>query len=191
LPTQLSGLDSVFIVLLILAKYIVKLLGQAPSLSPTNNGKGLALPPLSLEAPFKVDANDIKKFEHNVNYSSLLLLVVVTTPIMLILLSNSGCLVLPFGAVNTKNHFEFLEPDACRRALQLKGAGVQAWLRSRDLVGRRVKRGLEYAVVEVKANITGSKSDRVIFRQIITILVFLPKNTKPIRTGEAGVQQRQ
>lgn len=68
---------------------------------------------------------------------------------------------------------------------------MQAWLRSRDLVGRRVKRGLEYAVVEVKANITGSKSDRVIFRQIITILVFLPKNTKPIRTGEAGVQQRQ
>ena len=192
-PTQLSGLDSTFIVLQILSKYIFKFLGQAPNLSPTSNGNGLALPPLSLEAPLKVGANDIKKFEEavggdkHVNYSSPLLLAAVTTPMMLILLSNSGCPILPFGAVNTKNRFEFLDPDACRRALQLEGADVQARLGSEDLVGRRVKRGMEFdVVIEVKANITGSKSHRVIFRQIISILVFLPKNTKPIWTGEAG-----
>lgn len=100
---------------------------------------------------------------------------------MLILLSNSGCPVLPFGAVNSKNRFEFLDAVACRCAASLREAAVQARSGGKELIGRRVKRGMEFdVIVEVKAKPHGSSESKVIFRQVIGILVFLPKSTKPV-----------
>lgn len=94
--------------------------------------------------------------------------------------------MLPFGAVNTKNRFEFLGVDTCHRPISLKEIIVQARLAGAGLVGQRVKREMEFDVaVEVKAKIAQSTGKKAIFRQVIGILVLLRKNTKLLWTGEA------
>jgi acyl dehydratase len=177
---------------LIIWKYIAKFLGQGPRLQPASNGADFALPLLSLEAPLEISVTDIKQFDaavgndkHCCNNSSPLLVAAITTPMMLILLSNSACPVLPFGAVNTKNRFDFLNPGVCRRPISLEGAVVRAQVGGAERAGRRVKRGMEFdVVVEVNAKSKGTTERTIIFRQIISILVFLPKKIKSAWAGE-------
>jgi acyl dehydratase len=195
-PNKLSSIDSGFLILLIFSKYAAKLFGQARPLLPSTNGDDFALPALTLEAPLLVDSFDVEQFKLAVNSKnaeghSPLLLSAVTTPMMLILLSNFAWPVLPFGAVNTKNRFEFLDPIHCRRANLLKDASVRALVGGDRLKGRRVKRGMEFdVVIEVQTKVNDSSEIKLIFRQIIGILVFLPKSTKPQWTGEIDVSSQ-
>lgn len=191
-PTDLSRTDLTVLIVLVIFKYVNKFIGRLPSLKAASNGKDIALPPLTLSAPLHVDKSDLERLdiavdvvreERNVEnvIASPLLLPAATTPLLLILLSNRGCPVLPFGAVNTKNRFEFLDPVACRSVVSLKDLIVTSRLGGDELPGRRVKRGMEFEiVVEVEGKPDGALERKVIFRQIIGILVFLPKSAKPV-----------
>jgi acyl dehydratase len=188
-PTRLSGIDVIVLAVLVIFKYINSLIGSHPAFKPTSDGKGFAIPWLTLSAPLHVDKSDIERFNIAIEKkqnevkdvkSSPLLLPAVTTPLLLIMLSNRSCPVLPFGAVNTKNRFEFLDPAACRAVTCLKDAIVTGHLGGDSLVGRRVKRGMEFEIViEVEGKMDKPPARRVIFRQVIGIMVFLPKSTKP------------
>jgi acyl dehydratase len=189
-PARLSGIDLTVLVILVILKYINKLIGYHPMFTPAKTGKDIVIPPLTLSAPLHVDTADLERFAAAIGAetttsddenSSPLLLPAVTTPLLIILLSNRNCPVLPFGAVNTRNRFEFLDPSACQNATCLKDATVIAHLGGDKLLGKRVKRGMEFEiVVEVEGKFQESSARKVIFRQVIGILVFLPKTTKPL-----------
>jgi acyl dehydratase len=193
-PTHLSGVDIFILFLLVILKYANKLIGRLPALKVTSNGQYFALPLVTLSAPLHVDHSDLELFAKAVESGettfgdgnvSPLLLPAITTPLLLILLSNRGCPVLPFGAVNTKNRFEYLDSAACRSVASIKDLTVTGRLGGDDLLGRRVKRGMEFEIViEVEGQSDAVHERKIIFRQIIGILVFLPKRAKP--TWESG-----
>jgi acyl dehydratase len=196
-PTDLSGIDIIALVLLIISKYGNKLIGRHPALKAADNGKGFLLPRITLSAALQVNKSDIDKFNTAVDDkqresrdedSPPLLLPAVTTPLLLIMLSNFSCPVLPFGAVNTKNRFEFLDPVACRSVDSIEDATATARLGGDDLLGRRVKRGMEFEIViDVEGKPNGVGEKKILFRQIFGIMVFLPKSLKPIWDGRTDI----
>lgn len=198
-PTRLSALDLTVLVVLVIYKYTSKLFNLQAPCRPSKNGKDFALPKLTLSAPLYVTKTDLENFAIAVDQredqkiggheNSPLLLPAVTTPLLLILLSNRNCPIFPFGAVNTKNRFEFLDPVACRSVTSLKDASVTAYLGGDESLGRRVKRGMEFdIVIEVEAmTIEFGKAERKVnFRQVIGILVPLPRSTKPVWREDAA-----
>jgi hypothetical protein len=196
-PTRLSGIDIIVLIILIIFKYGNKLVGRHPAFVIAKNGKDFALPPITLSAPLSVEKSDTAKFANAVDrkqrsdrdeISPPLLLPAITTPLLLIMLSNRGCPVLPLGAVNTQNRFEFLDPVACRAVNSIKDATVTARLGGDDLLGRRVKRGMEFEIVlEVEGKPDGASERRTIFRQVIGIMIFLPKSAKPTWEGTPDI----
>lgn len=198
-PTRLSALDITVLVILVIYKYTTKLFNLHTPCKTSKSGTDFALPKLSLSAPLYISNTDLKNLaiavdqdqKYDRNYgkdgNSPLLLPAVTTPLLLILLSNRYCPIFPFGAVNTKNRFEFLDPLACSAVTSLKDASVTARFGGDDLPGTRVKRGMDFdIIVEVDALMInfGRAERKVIFRQTIGILVALPKCAKPAWNGE-------
>lgn len=153
-PSRLSQKDVATIILTIFSKYMLKLIGIHPKLVLSSNQKDYILPELSLAGPLLVDSSDIDRFNDALenekgpgsNHSPLVL-AATTTPMMLMLLANRRCPVLPFGSVNTKNRFEFVNPIACRNVTTLKHASVFACLGGPKLLARRVKRGIEFDII--------------------------------------------
>lgn len=205
-PTRLSALDISVLVILVIYKYTTKLVNLHIPCKVSKNGKDFALPRLTLSAPLYISNTDIENFAIAVNHdqnedqrqdtegNSPLLLPAVTTPLLLIMLSNRHCPVFPFGAMNTKNRFEFLDPMACRSVTSLKDASVTAYFGGEEAPGRRVKRGMEFDIVfEVEALMVefGRAERKVVFRQIIGILVALPKSTKPVWREEATAPSKE
>ncbi|KAF2807063.1 uncharacterized protein BDZ99DRAFT_501052 [Mytilinidion resinicola] len=183
-PTRLTPLDTATLILLVLLKYLLKLIGLHPPFHPSKPGnRDIALPPLILSAPFQLNASDLQKFTKAVQSthpddatSSPLLLAAATAPLLLVLLAHRANPVLPFGAVNTGNRFEFREPAACRAVRALRAAQVTARVGGDELPGRRVKRGVEFAVV-----VEVTSHSQIVFRQVISILALLPKAALPLR----------
>ncbi|KAE9988913.1 hypothetical protein EG328_005623 [Venturia inaequalis] len=202
-PSRLSALDITLLVILVIYKYTTKLLNLHTPCKISKTGKDFALPGLALSAPLYVTNTDLENFALAVDQkrdrhlddgdcegNSPLLLAAVTTPLLLILLSNRHCPVFPFGAVNTKNRFEFLDPAACRSVTSLKDANVISHFGGDELPGRRVKRGMEFdIVVEIESLMInlGKAERKIIFRQVIGILVALPTSAQPIWENEAAI----
>ncbi|KAF2498567.1 hypothetical protein BU16DRAFT_524659 [Lophium mytilinum] len=198
-PTRLTPLDTTILILLVLLKYLNKLIGLHPPFHPSTTENGdIALPPLTVSAPLNLSTSDLQKFDaavqrttnlspntHEAKINSPLLLAAATTPLLLILLAHRANPVLPFGAVNTGNRFEFLDPAACRAVLSLPNSRVTARLGGPDFPGRRVKRGIEFSIiVEVVSEST------VVFRQVISILALLPRTTLPFQQSpQASLKQ--
>lgn len=195
-PQNLSTLDILYIISLILFKHLAALIGlhKPPKPSSENDGT-FNLPSLTVSAPFIVTPADRQRWQlatasHDDSSGSLetspFLPVALTTPLLLLLLASSSSSILPFGAVNTKNRFEFLRPEACRRlASSANSSRYVAVARfGGDLKGVRVKRGMEFDVSIEVIDSTKKGDDRVIFRQMISTLQFMSPKAKPMPSKE-------
>lgn len=172
--TRLSPLSIVTLILLVIFKYPLRLLGLVPRLQSTKDG--FLLPHLTLSSTVRQDASEIAAYAAAVpqDERQAMLLGALVNPTLSVLLSSRRNPIMPFGAVNATNRFEFLQPD-----VDLGGAEgesrVDASFGGSDNLGRRVKRGVEFDII---ITVTHSKHG-VVFRQVATILSMLPKRTKP------------
>lgn len=178
-PTQLSGIDVVFIFIAIIAKSALSLLGWGKL---RRNGNNFEFPEITIMAPLEISPEDTHRYEQAIaticdreevssTKAPSLILAAATTPLMILTLAHFSSPILPLGSVNTSNKFEFIDPE--KNSL-LKARAV-AKFGGPSQRGRRTKRGVEFdIVVEV------STSDKMIFRQIITIMQTLPKSSPPL-----------
>jgi len=199
--SRLGFFDTIVIVFLIGLKYLFRGIRLVPGYKVAADGKHILLPELRLDASMVLDDSDYARYDaatknqsvavkttspvKSAGESRLLLFPGLTTPIMLVLMANRYLPVLPFGAVNTKNRFEFVDPAACRDPIRHLELGSKLTVNARiggdSLLGRRVKRGVEFdVVVEVKAPRKGESQVKVVFRQYITILASLSSSAKPL-----------
>ncbi|KAK3196722.1 hypothetical protein K4F52_000066 [Lecanicillium sp. MT-2017a] len=202
--SRLSGRDVLTIITLILYKYILAALGLLPSLKPSDEAdtQTFDLPALSLTSTLAINAEDVLRFDaaaaptrssspsskdtqETPKSSRTLLVPGLVNPLMSILLANRTLPIQPFGCVNTRNTFTYLDAEACRNPTQTldltRGITVSASLGGLDNPGRRVKRGIEFDVLfEVAALRTGDTSPTTIFKQVGTVLAQLPRATKPL-----------
>lgn len=208
--SRLTGRDVLTIIALIIYKYILAALGLLPALKPSDDPDApqtFDLPALSLTSTLAINSQDVLGFdastaplppsstsssssktpsEETTPKSSRTLLVPgLVNPLMSILLANRTLPIQPFGCVNTKNTFTYLDAEACRNPTQTldltRGITVSASLGGLDNAGRRVKRGIEFDVLfEVAALRTGDTSPTTIFKQVGTVLAYLPRSTKPL-----------
>jgi MaoC like domain len=195
-PNHLSTVDIAYLIFLIALKYAAKSIGRAPQLKLASNGTDIAIPPLTLSAELRVSKEDVELFnsavgvgpnsrrntigtENDGSEHSPLVLAALTTPIMLVLLCNAHFPILPFGAVNTMNRFEFLDMAACRAMTELTDVTVVARMGGPELSGRRVKRGVELSIIVEVGTKKDGKAGAPIFRQFIGILGLLQKNVEP------------
>jgi acyl dehydratase len=207
--SRLTGRDVLTLIVLIVYKYILAALGLLPALEPSDDPDArqtFDLPALSLTSTLAINSQDVLRFdastapllpssssssssktpsEETTPKSSRTLLVPgLINPLMSILLANRTLPIQPFGCVNTKNTFTYLDAEACRNPTQTldltRGITVSASLGGLDNAGRRVKRGIEFDVLfEVAALRTGDTSPTTIFKQVGTVLAYLPRSTKP------------
>ncbi|KAM3554880.1 hypothetical protein MY1884_005893 [Beauveria asiatica] len=207
--SRLDGRDVLVIIFLILVKLLQRVLGLAPPLMPSADSLGFDLPALSVTSTLDIDDNDLLRFDaatspgtnksapaasssKNDSLSApaaennrSLLVAGLINPLMSILLANRNLPVHPFGAVNTRNTFTFLDPEACRYPTQVldltRGITVSASLGGPSNRGRRVRRGIEFEIYfEVAALRRGDTSPTVIFKQVGAVLAHLPRDTKPL-----------
>ncbi|TQV91800.1 Ricin B lectin [Cordyceps javanica] len=208
--SRLDGRDVLVIILLILAKLLQRIFGLAPPLAPSADRLGFDLPALSVTSTLAIDDDDLLRFDAATSPGSKksrteappssksdplsppavennrsLLIAGLINPLMSILLANRNLPIHPFGAVNTRNTFTFLDPEACRYPTQVldptRGITVSAFMGGPSNRGRRVKRGVEFEVhFEVAALRRGDTSPTVIFKQVGAILARLPRDTKPL-----------
>jgi hypothetical protein len=133
--------------------------------------------PAGIGSPGTLTHRNISKTEHSSQHAeATLLFAASTTPLMLLLLANRNCPIQPLGAVNVRNRFEFHDATACRNVLtrKLRASGRMG---GPSGVGRRVKRGVEFDIV---IEVSSCNENKVVFRQIVTILQTLPRRTKPL-----------
>ncbi len=202
--SRLIGRDVLTIITLILYKYVLAALGLLPALKPSDeaDAQTFDLPALSLTSTLAIDAEDALRFDaatasarsssssskdatETAKSSRTLLVPGLVNPLMSILLANRTLPIQPFGCVNTRNTFTYLDAEACRNPTQIldltRGITVSASLGGLDNPGRRVKRGIEFDVLfEVAALRTGDTSPTTIFKQVGTVLAQLPRSTKPL-----------
>ncbi len=203
--SRLDGRDILTIILLILAKLLQRVFGLAPPLAPSADRRGFDLPALSVTSTLAIDDDDLLRFDAATTPGSKkaspaakaepaakpaennrsLLIAGLVNPLMSILLANRNLPIHPFGAVNTRNTFTFLDPEACRYPTQVldatRGITVSASLGGPSNPGRRVKRGIEFEIhFEVAALRRGDTSPTVIFKQVGAVLAALPRDTKPL-----------
>lgn len=204
--SRLDGRDIITIILLIFVKLVQKLFGLTPPLKPSADRFGFDLPALSVTSTLAIDDDDLLRFDAATspgakqstpssssktsskpaaeNNRSLLIPGLIN-PLMSILLANRNLPIQPFGAVNTRNTFTFLDPEACRHPTQVldptRGITVSASIGGPSNRGRRVKRGIEFEIqFEVEALRRGDTSPTVIFKQVAAVLAFLPRSTQPL-----------
>ncbi|KAM3553815.1 hypothetical protein ARSEF4850_006742 [Beauveria asiatica] len=207
--SRLDGRDVLVIIFLILVKLLQRVLGLAPPLMPSADSLGFDLPALSVTSTLDIDDDDLLRFDaatspgtnksapaasssKNDSLSApaaennrSLLVAGLINPLMSILLANRNLPIHPFGAVNTRNTFTFLDPEACRYPTQVldltRGITVSASLGGPSNRGRRVRRGIEFEIYfEVAALRRGDTSPTVIFKQVGAVLAHLPRDTKPL-----------
>ncbi|OAA36398.1 Ricin B lectin [Beauveria brongniartii RCEF 3172] len=207
--SRLDGRDVLVIILLILVKLLQRVFGLAPPLAPSADSLGFDLPALSVTSTLDIDDDDLLRFDAATspgtkksvpaassskndplsapaaeNNRSLVVAGLIN-PLMSILLANRNLPIHPFGAVNTRNTFTFLDPEACRYPTQVldltRGITVSASLGGPSHRGRRVRRGIEFEIYfEVAALRRGDTSPTVIFKQVGAVLAHLPRDTKPL-----------
>ncbi|KAJ6782012.1 hypothetical protein PWT90_05867 [Aphanocladium album] len=206
--SRLDGRDILTIILLIVLKLAQKVFGLTPPLEPSADRLGFDLPALSVTSTLAIDDDDLLRFDTATSPGSKkgtskassksdpssspsaennrsLLIAGLINPLMSILLTNRNLPIQPFGAVNTRNTFTFLDPEACRNPTQVldptRGITVSASIGGPSNRGRRVKRGIEFEIhFEVEALRRGDTSPTVIFKQVGAVLAFLPRNTQPL-----------
>ncbi|PQK08005.1 hypothetical protein BB8028_0001g00860 [Beauveria bassiana] len=208
--SRLDGRDVLVIIFLILVKLLQRVFGLAPPLAPSADSLGFDLPALSVTSTLDIDDDDLLRFDAatspRTNKSVLsaassskndslsapapennrsLLIAGLINPLMSILLANRNLPIHPFGAVNTRNTFTFLDPEACRYPTQVldqtRGITVSASLGGPSNRGRRTRRGIEFEIYfEVAALRRGDTSPTVIFKQVGAVLARLPRDTKPL-----------
>ncbi|KAM3506272.1 hypothetical protein MY11210_007624 [Beauveria gryllotalpidicola] len=207
--SRLDGRDVLVIIFLILVKLLQRVFGLAPPLAPSADSLSFDLPALSITSTLDIDDDDLLRFDAATspgtkksvsavssskndplsapaaeNNRSLLVAGLIN-PLMSILLANRNLPIHPFGAVNTRNTFTFLDPEACRYPTQVldltRGITVSASLGGPSNRGRRVRRGIEFEIYfEVAALRRGDTSPTVIFKQVGAVLAHLPRDTKPL-----------
>ncbi|KAM3533125.1 hypothetical protein MY4038_003550 [Beauveria bassiana] len=208
--SRLDGRDVLVIIFLILFKLLQRVFGLAPPLAPSADSLGFDLPALSVTSTLDIDDDDLLRFDAatspRTNKSVLsaassskndplsapapennrsLLIAGLINPLMSILLANRNLPIHPFGAVNTRNTFTFLDPEACRYPTQVldltRGITVSASLGGPSNRGRRTRRGIEFEIYfEVAALRRGDTSPTVIFKQVGAVLAHLPRDAKPL-----------
>lgn len=195
-PNDLRLRQIVLIISVLFTKELQRSLGLVPGIrvdkASTELDTAFSLPALRVRAPVRIRGDDVRRYDRALEAGTLapnksadyniFFLAGLTTPLMLLLLAKRSSPILPLGSVNVRNRFEFLNPRLCHDAARglLKGLGAVARLVS---PGRRVKRGMEFdVVIEVTTGKADLVREQIIFRQIITLLQNLPRDTLPLFT---------
>lgn len=169
--SRLTGPNVVLIICLIAFKYPLRWIGAVPQLRST--ASGFDLPHLTITSEIDVGDEDRKRYDRAVpgGGDRALLLAGLINPLMSIMLTNRNNPIMPFGCVNTKNRFEFLDTEPPSGHYT-----VTATLGGDENPARRVKRGIELDVVFVASHAQRGR----VFRQVATILAYLPSKHKPL-----------
>lgn len=182
-PTKLSSMDLATIFMAIIVKSTLSLLGWGTKLE--RNGDGFELPKITIAAPLEISVEDTRQYEQAIaticpkkEVSSTkkvpsLILAAATTPLMILTLAHFCSPILPLGSVNTKNRFEFLDPEKNN----LSKARAIATFGGPNQRGRRTKRGIEFDII---VEVYDTTSEKTIFRQIITVMQTLSKSSPPL-----------
>lgn len=151
-------------------------------------------PPVTIEAPFEFSPALMAEYQRVVNskqssdslQGSAFAMAALASPYMVYLVTHRGCPLMPLGSVNVSNRFEWLCAPHTRAngPYRLKavfgGPDEEMW-------GRRVKRGIEIAVLITVFD----NKDEAILRQIMRILSFLPTKHPPqppsVHASSSGV----
>lgn len=182
-PTKLSGIDVVTIFMAIIIKSIVSLSAWGTKLE--RNGDDFKLPRIKITAPLELSPEDTRQYEQAVaticsqkEVSSTkmvpsLILAAATTPLMILTLAHFSSPIRPLGSVNTRNRFDFIDPVknnlSKTRAIATFGGPNQR--------GRRTRRGIEFDII---VEVYDTTSEKMIFRQIITVMQTLSKSAPPL-----------
>lgn len=182
-PTKLFGTDVVTIFMAIIIKSIMSVSFWRTKLE--RNGDDFKLPRITITAPLELSSDDARQYEQavaticsqkDVSSTKLvpsLILAAATTPLMILTLAHFSSPILPLGSVNTRNRFDFIGPVknnlSKTRAIATFGGPNQK--------GRRTKRGIELDII---VEVYDTTSEKMIFRQIITVMQTLSKSPPPL-----------
>jgi acyl dehydratase len=191
-PNQVNRLDVAHLVSAIALKHALPAFtGYSPPLrSQPGTAQEFLLPCLKLEGPLSLTENNLRAFNRAVvrdgqRYADVGLnpffLIAQTVPLAINILAHRDCPIKPFGAVNTRNKFLFINPSALRdwktlaSASKLGHISYSAHFGGPTHPGQRQKRGVEFCIT---VDVMHGKDK--ILQQELWFLQFLPKSFKPL-----------
>ncbi|KAI9636085.1 uncharacterized protein MKK02DRAFT_26867 [Dioszegia hungarica] len=170
----------------------LKHLGLGPKLGKVRSDGTVLLPSLSVSAPLLISEADVQAYHRAVKADNtaapLFLLAPLAAPLVPSLMLLAANPIKPLGAVNVRNTFVFHRPDLqSGRKEDGKDLRAEAKMGGEKMLGRRMKRGVEYdTLIEVfEAGDTASPGQkRPIFSFTFTTLslVRLPSSA-PLYAG--------
>ncbi|CCG82838.1 protein of unknown function [Taphrina deformans PYCC 5710] len=184
-PNSLTRLETVVLFLLAVLKHGLKLAKYFDELAYTDDG--YVLPECDVTATMSItetdvaafkdvfpDAEETEKVTPQKERVNDLFLPCITSVIIPFLLVKFNLPISPLGALNTKNRFEYIDLQACSNPI---GRTTLVASIGGDRLGRRTRKGREFDV-HVEARMEGRKDPY--FRQIFTVLEFLPSHVMPL-----------
>lgn len=155
------------------------------------------MPYIYMQGLLHFDDKDEELFNKAVRSESIdskispMFLISLTLPLLIHILADRACPILPLGAVNTRNVFSIRRPQLARDINSLRKASEASRLSYRasfgglDRPGHRRKRGVEFCV-----SVIILLDDNAILTQELWVLQLLPKSFEP-RYKPVEVEQGQ
>ena len=186
-PTKLSAPHIIFVVCFIVIKPVLRSLRLVPSIdtfATTSTRQNAQARKLQITSTLTVNSSDIAKYHSivapesgDLGRPSIFALVPLTEPVALLMLARRINPILPLGCVNTKNRFEFLQPDMCRVAQFDDQYNLLCELGS---VMRNVKRGVECDIItEVWHTSNKSANEPIMIMRKVATFLQIQKRTGP------------
>lgn len=184
-PNSLTRLETVVLFLLAILKHGLKLVGYLDEVEIKDNE--YVLPACSVTGTMTISDADLTAFKNVFSTGddsdkidswkgaiNDIFLPCITSVMIPFLLVKFKAPISPLGTLNTKNRFQYMDMVAC-----LSPVGTTTLVASLggDYAGRRTRRGREVDVY-IEARLNGQKDPY--FRQIFTILEFLPFHAMPL-----------
>ena len=184
-PNRLDLFHITLIILVFIIKpflQFIQLVPPLPSTGKPGQNQNTAQLDLQLTMPVHQGRDDLHDYYLATNdkpvvddSNPIFVLIPLTGPLSLLMFARRSFPLLPIGAVNVRNRFEFLKPGLCRNLSEAKSCYAVSKTQPEM---RRVKRGLECdIVVDVYCNLEGFSDPLHIFRKTVTFLQFL-KSTR-------------
>lgn len=168
-------------------KHVLVPIGLSPAFQiDRRSTQQFKLPYIYIQGLLHFDEKDEKLYDEAVNVHSNdervspFFLIAQTLPLVIHLLADSACPILPLGAVNTRNMFKIHQPSLARDIRALRKASNESRLSYRakfggnDRPGYRRKRGMEFCI-----DIVIFCDDTAVLTQELWFLQFLPARMEP------------
>ncbi|KAF2160228.1 hypothetical protein M409DRAFT_29318 [Zasmidium cellare ATCC 36951] len=158
----------------------------------------LKLPYIYMQGLLNIDQNDEQLYTQAVKAKaddktiSPMFLIAQTLPLLIHVLADRECPILPLGTVNTRNTFKIHRPKLARDISALRTASEESKLSYRvyfggfDRPGYRRKRGVEFCI-----SVDVLFGEDIIVTQELWVLQFLTKSFEPRYIPDGGEQDQR